>query len=86
MTEKVKGSVRSQVFGDGIKVDTDSSPCIIIADRGVADALGSGSGHLGSTGLSVADRAGFAVRSDTCARVAENFLICHRIPLSPEVF
>ena len=65
LTEKVEFGVHRAVFTDGVHVETDLLPGLVVAHRHGAGALGAGAGHGAAAGLAVAHRTGLAVLADT---------------------
>ena len=60
-----------------MKFSPDVRPLIIVADRRVAHALGTGAGDLVFAGHAVAHRAGLAVFADALPRIGQHFSIVH---------
>ena len=86
MAEEVKRGVRLDIFSDGIHIDPDPLPGVIVADGGVADALGAGAGHRRPEGPAVAYGTCLAVGSDTGAGIGQNILIGHLVSPSSIIF
>ncbi|MPM60312.1 hypothetical protein SDC9_107163 [bioreactor metagenome] len=77
LTEDLEGGVHGLILADGVHVDAQFLPLLIVADEAGADPLGSGSRNGVFTDQTIADRAGLAVGADTGAGVFQYFLICH---------
>ena len=77
LAKQFKRGVRGAALAQGVHVHPDVRPLIIVADRRVAHALGTGAGDLVFAGHAVAHRAGLAVFSDALARISQHFRIVH---------
>ena len=75
--EQFHMGVRRAALAQGIHVDPDLCPLIIIADGRVAHALGTGAGDLVLAGHAIAHRAGLAVFADAFAGIGQHFRISH---------
>ena len=64
LAEQLQRSVRGAAGAQGVHVHPDVRPLIIIADGGIAHALGTRAGDLVLAGRTVAHRAGLAVFAD----------------------
>ena len=77
LPEKIERGVGGAALCDGVHVDADFLPLVVVADGGVAYALGTGAGHMICAGSAVAHGAGLAVLAQSFPGAAENFLIGH---------
>ena len=77
MPEEIKGGVRRAVLTDGVHVDAQLLPLLIVADEAGAQTFGAGAGDGVLAGHTVADLAGFAERPDLIAGAIQDLLICH---------
>ena len=77
LSEDGKGSIRLDIFADGIHIYADALPFIVIAHGGIAHALCAGAGNLVATGPAVADIACLAVRADAAPCVFQHFVEIH---------
>ena len=75
--EEVEGGVHRRVFADGVHVDAQLLPLLIVADKAGADALGAGAGDGVLAGQAVAHRTGLAVEAHGAPGLFQNFLIGH---------
>ena len=78
VTEEVIRGVHGEIVADGVHIDTQLLPLLIVADGAGADALGTGAGHGVFAGKTVAGGAGFAQGTHAGAGICQNFLIRHR--------
>ena len=70
LAEQLHMGVGGAVLAQGIHVDPNLGPLIIIADGRVPHALGTGAGDLVPAGHAVAHRASLAVLTDALPRIA----------------
>ena len=77
LAKQLNMGVRGAVLAQGVHVHADLGPLIIIADGGIAHALGTGAGDLVFAGHAVAHRAGLAVFADALPRIGQHFSIVH---------
>ena len=77
LPEKLERGVGGAALTDGVHVDADFLPLVVVADGGVAYALGTGTGDVVAAGSAVAHGAGLAVLAQSFPGAAENFLIGH---------
>ena len=77
VTEEIKGGICRTVFTDGVHIDTQLLPLLIVADKTGTQSLGAGAGNGVFAGQTVADLAGLAVRPDLSTGMIENLLISH---------
>ena len=75
--EQLHSRVDRLVRADGVHVDADLLPRIVVAGEAVAGGFCAGAGDLVAAGLAVAHRAGLAVRADTSACAFENLFVLH---------
>ena len=75
--EQLHSRVDRLVRADGVHVDADLLPRIVVAGEAVAGRFCAGAGDLVAAGLAVAHRAGLAVRADTSACAFENLFVLH---------
>ena len=68
LAEQFHMGVGGAVLAQGVHVDSDVGPLIIIADGCVTHTLGTGAGDLVFAGHAIAHRAGRAVFADTLPR------------------
>ena len=80
LTKKVEFGVHRAVFTDGVHVEADLLPGLVVAHRHGAGSLGAGAGHSAAAGLAVAHRAGLAIGAAAGAGGGQNFLIGHENP------
>ena len=83
--EQGEGGVHRLVGTDGVHVDAQLLPLLIVADEAGADALGTGAGNAVFAGQAVAHGTGFAVGAHCAPGLFQNFLISHDIS-PPNVF
>ena len=72
LAEQLHMGVGGAVLAQGVHVDPDVGPLIIIADGCVTHALGTGAGDLVFAGHAVAHRAGLAILADVLPSIAQN--------------
>ena len=77
LAKKLQRSIGFNIFADGIHIDADGLPFIVITHGGIACALCAGTGNLIAAGFTVANIAGLAVRADTAAGIFEHFIEIH---------
>ena len=77
LAKQFKRGIRGAALTQGVHVHPDVRPLIIVADRRVAHALGTGAGDLVFAGHAVAHRAGLAVFADALPRIGQHFSIVH---------
>ena len=75
--EQIQRGVRRHTGVNGVHVDADALPLFVVADGGVAHALGTGAGNVVAAGFAIADGAGLAVFAENRTCVFKNFLISH---------
>ena len=75
--EQLHSRVDRLVRADGVHVDADLLPRIVVAGEAVAGGFCAGAGDLVAAGLAVAHRAGLAVRADTSACAFKNLFVLH---------
>ena len=78
MAEEVIRGVHAGVFADGVHVDAQLLPLLVVADGAGADALGAGAGHGVLAGKAVAHGTGLAEGAHAGPGRSQNFLISHR--------
>ena len=78
LAEQLHMGVGGAVLAQGIHVDPNLSPLIIIADGRVPHALGTGAGDLVFAGHAVAHRAGLAVFANALTGIGQHFRISHK--------
>ena len=76
--EQLQRSVRCTAGAQSIHVHPDIGPLIIIADRGIAHALGTRAGDLVFAGHAVAHRAGLAVLTNAGTGIGKHLRISHK--------
>ena len=76
--EQLQRGVRCTAGAQGVHVHPDICPLIIIADGGIAHALGTRTGDLVFTGHAVAHRAGLAVLTNAGTGIGKHFRISHK--------
>ena len=76
--EQLQRGVRCTAGAQGVHVYPDIGPLIIIADSGIAHALGTRAGDLVFTGHAVAHRAGLAVLTNAGTGIGKYFRISHK--------
>ena len=77
LPEEGEGGVHGFVLTDGIHVDAELLPFLVVADEARADALGPGAGDAVPAAQAVAGGAGLAVGAHTGAGGFQDFLIGH---------
>ena len=75
--EQVQAGVDGTLFCQGVHLDADFLPFVIVADGGVADAFGAGAGHFVAAGAAVAFGTGLADFADTVSCVFDAFIVVH---------
>ena len=63
--EQLKGDIRIGIRAQSVHVDADFLPLVEVASSYIAWNFAAGTRHGIRAGTTIADRAGFAVRSDT---------------------
>ena len=77
VAEKIIRGVHITVFADGVHIDAQLLPFLVVADKPSAQPLCAGARDSVLAGHSVADLAGLAVRPDLIAGAIQDLLICH---------
>ena len=77
--EELGTEIHLAVFTDGIHVQRDLLPALIVADGAHAETLGAGTGDGVFAGKTVADGAGLAVGTAALAGSGKDFLLSHRV-------
>ena len=78
LAKQFKRGIRGAALTQGVHVHTDLGPLIIIADGGIAHALGTGARDLVFAGHAVAHRAGLAVFANALTGIGQHFRISHK--------
>ncbi len=80
LAKEREAGVHRFVLADGVHVEAERLPCLVVADGHGAGALGARTGHRAAAGPAIAYRAGFTVGTAAGAGGRQYVLIGHKNP------